>query len=192
MVPVNRIFGVLASFAIVFLLATMLMGFSLRSGNLRDASDRAEQRQATVHRLSGVAAGLVVLLVNSIVVTYFIGTSRWTKEVVDTYSLDEKLTGRGNRLKRATFPISVVSMLIIVGIVALGGAADPGSSPTANIEPIQGITWGNVHFLAAGLGIAAISYGFLLQWNNIRANQTVIADVLVEVKRIRTERGLDD
>ena len=35
------------------------------------------QRRATWHRLFGILAALVALLVNSISVTYFIGTSRW-------------------------------------------------------------------------------------------------------------------
>src|SRR5688572_19603197 len=33
---------------------------------------------ATIHVLLGVTTGLVVLLVNCLSVTYFIGTSRWT------------------------------------------------------------------------------------------------------------------
>ena len=83
----NKIFRVLASFAVVFVLATLMLGFSLRSHDIRDVHDAAGQRWATVHRLSGVAAALAVVLVNSIVVTYFVGTSRWCKEVAETYQL---------------------------------------------------------------------------------------------------------
>jgi hypothetical protein len=191
----NRIFGCLAAFAMVCLMATFLLGLSLRAGNIHDRTDLAAQKSGTVHRLAGIATGLVVLLANSVVVTYFVGTSRWCKEVVETYSLDRELIRRSTRLKRATFPVAVVSMLIAVGIVALGGAADPGAimpTPSAALHlPLGNLTWGNIHLVAAGLGIAAIGYGFFLAWNNILANHAVITDVLSEVKRIRTERGLD-
>jgi hypothetical protein len=40
------------------------------------------------HFLTGLMAALAVVLVESVVVTYFIGTSRWCKEVVETYNLN--------------------------------------------------------------------------------------------------------
>jgi hypothetical protein len=143
-----------------------------------------------VHRLSGISAGVIVMLVNSIVVTYFIGTSRWCKEVVDTYGLDRSYIQRSAQLKRRTFPICTVSMLIAVAIAALGAAADPAAS--VKLPPMEGLTWTNLHFLSACLGIGAIVFGFLLQGMNISSNHTVITDVMAAVKRIRAERGLPD
>lgn len=194
---VNRIFTKLAAFAVVFLLATFVVGLSLRSGNLHDPGDKATQQRGTVHRLSGIAAGLVVVLVNSIVATYFIGTSRWCKEVSDTYGLSGEHVASSRRLKRRTFPLCVAGMLIAVGVVALGGAADPGAiipKPEALLgwPALAQVTWSQVHFLAAGLGIAVILLIFVQQWNRIDANHEVIEGVLAEVKRIRTERGLED
>src|SRR5687767_4100847 len=73
-----------------------LVSLEVRAGD----SDRIEtlrRRQATLaeqirsvdsHWLAGVAAAIAVLFANSIAVTYFIGTNRWCKEVVDAYSLD--------------------------------------------------------------------------------------------------------
>ena len=60
----------------------------------------------------GLGSALVVVFVNSIVVTYFIGTSRWCKEVVETYSLDRGLLRRSVILKRRTFPWAVMAMLV--------------------------------------------------------------------------------
>jgi hypothetical protein len=193
----TRIFSSIAVFALVCLLATFALGWSLRSGNLHDVHDVATQQRGTIHRLAGIATGVCVILVDSIVVTYFIGTSRWCKEVADTYRLDAQLVVRSNRLKRRTFPIAVVSMLIAVAIVALGGAADPGAimpkPETALHAPLlAGVSWRDIHLLAAAVGILAIAYGFYLSWNNIQANHVLIDDVLAEVKRIRTERGLDN
>jgi hypothetical protein len=192
----NRIFTSLSLFAAVFLLATFALGFSLRAGNLRDPADTAAQHRGTVHRLSGVAAGLFVVLVDSIVVTYFIGTSRWCKEVSETYQLKGDFVARSTRLKRRTFPVAVVSMLIAVGIVASGGAADPGAimpppADALHLPALAAITWAQIHLVVASLGIAAILFGFVTEWNQIHANHEVILDVLGEVQRIRTERGLD-
>ncbi len=184
----NRIFYVLATFALLFLLTTLGLGLGLRAGNIRDSQDREAQQRATVHRLAGISAGVVVLLVNSIVVTYFIGTSRWCKEVVETYGMDAVFIRRSAHLKRRTFPVSVMSMLVVVGIAALGAAADPAASMQP--APLAGISWANLHFLGACLGIGAIFYGFVIQGGNIRANHAIIGDVMAEVKRVRLERGL--
>ena len=192
----SRIFGYLATFAICFLIGTFLLGLSLRVGDVRDRADVAIQQRATVHRLAGIATGLAVVLVESIVVTYFIGTSRWCKEVVDTYSLDQNLTRRATLLKRRTFPHALIGMLTAVTLVALGGAADPGAivqepAKSLGISALAGITWTNIHFAAAGIGLAIIGYGFIIQWGNLHANQAIISDVLAEVKQIRISKGLD-
>ena len=74
-----------ALFAVVLLVATA--GLGLWIGDLHGQTDPAVLRWGTVHRLSGVLAALVVVLVNSMAVTYFVGTSRWVREVAETYGL---------------------------------------------------------------------------------------------------------
>ncbi len=185
----SRIFNILATFALLFVLATMVLGYSLRARDIRDAGDTTAQRMATLHRLSGVAAGIVVVFVNSLVVTYFIGTSRWCKEVCETYRLDGGIVRRSTVLKRKTFPIAVVNMLIAVAIIALGGASDPGG--TFRVPPPAGLTWTNLHFLSAAVGLLALGYGSWFEAGNIRANHQIIAEVMEEVHRIRTERGME-
>ena len=185
----NKIFRVLAAFAVVFVLATLVLGLSLRTHDIRDVHDAAGQRWATVHRLSGIAAALAVVLVNSIVVTYFVGTSRWCKEVCETYELSPNLIGRSTVIKRRTFPLCVANMLIVVGIVALGGAADPAG--TFRGTPPPGLTWTNVHFMGAVVGLCFVAWSSFAQYHNIVANHAVITDVMSEVQRIRAERGLE-
>lgn len=192
----SRIFVYLAAVAVCLFVATFLLGLSLRGGDLRDRENVAIQQRATVHRLAGIAAGLGIVLVESIVVTYFIGTSRWCKEVVDTYALDQALTRRAAALKRRTFPHALLGMLTAVGVAALGGAADPGAivqAPAASLSlPIlEGLGWNDVHLAAAGLGLAVIGYGFVVQWGHLAANQAIIGEVLADVKRVRAERGLE-
>ncbi len=142
---------------------------------------------ATRHRLTGVAAALVVVLVECIVVTYFIGTSRWCKEVVETYQLDPAFIQASNRLKRRTFPWVLAGMLVVGGVISLGGAADPGAIFGPNAQ-----NWAYWHLIGALLGIAFVVWTYLISWNNIVANHVLIQQVLAEVARSRQERGFDD
>jgi hypothetical protein len=190
--PVNRLFYPLALFSVVFMTAVMFLGIYLHTFDIRNPKDREAQSLATKHRLTGIAAGLSVLLVESVVVTYFVGTSRWTKEVAETYRLEPGFVERSAKLKRRTFPIAVIGMLIVVGITALGGAADPGSQLSRNlISSFGDVTWADIHLGFAMLGISAIVVGYYLQAQHIAANQQIIQEVMAEVKRIRTERGLE-
>ena len=88
-----------------------------------------------MHRLTGVLTALVVVLVNSLTVTYFIGTGRWCREVVEVYGLDQAFVTRSAKLKRSAFPFAMAGMLAIVAIVALGGAADPAAGPPPAFPP---------------------------------------------------------
>ena len=190
----NRIFYPLALLAVVAVAAVLVLGLYLHGFDLRNAADSSAQRLATVHRLSGIAAGVIVLLVDSVVITYFVGTSRWCKEVSETYRLGTDYVARSARLKRKTFPLAVVSMLTVVGIVALGGAADPAND--LHPEPLQNLfgadfSWADAHLGAALAGTALLTFGFFAMSLNIATNQGVIQDVMAQVKRIRTERGLD-
>ena len=105
----ERVYSRAAMFAVALMLATALLGLWI--GDLHGQTDRAVLRWGTVHRLSGVFAALMVVLVNSMAVTYFIGTGRWCREVVETYGLSAALTQGAKAIKRAAFPGSVIGML---------------------------------------------------------------------------------
>ncbi len=180
---VTRIFTTLVWFALVMMGAALVLGLWL--GDLHVDHSEETLRWATVHRLTGVATALVVVLVNSIVVTYFIGTSRWCKEVGETYGLDRSFILRSNQLKRRTFPWAVVGMLTVVGVIALGGAADPATGRPGTED------WVTPHLLGALTGLVLVGWVFWIEWQNIAQNQRVIADVMAEVRRIRTAKGLE-
>jgi hypothetical protein len=123
--------------------------------------------------------------VESVVVTYFIGTSRWCREVVETYRLNPTAIQASNRLKRKTFPWALIGMLTVVGVIALGAAADPATGrPDTQ-------AWAEWHFLGAGLGITLIAWTYVIAWNNIVANHAIIVQLVAEVARIRQQRGLE-
>ena len=180
----EKTFARVALFAVALLAATA--GLGLWIGDLHSATDPAVLRWGTVHRLSGMFTALMVLLVNSMAVTYFIGTGRWCREVVETYRLDTTLIEQSKRLKRAAFPFAVIGMLSMVGIVALGGAADPGGGLADRSR--EWVTW----HLVGGIGLAAlIAWYFQAQVQPIRGQHDLIETVMDAVRRERTARGLD-
>lgn len=141
--------------------------------------------RTTMHMLLGIAASLVAILLNSISVTYFIGTSRWCREVVETYKLDADFIEQSLRLKRKTFPWALASMLLIIVLVAFGALSDPGANFHSHLQ------WRTYHFLLALLGTGFLGLSFYIQQQNVGANYRIIEQILVEVRRIREERGLD-
>jgi hypothetical protein len=175
----------LATLSIVLLGAALVIGLLIGDLYARPHPDAPTMRWATVHRLTGVAAALAVVFVESVIVTYFIGTSRWCKEVVETYQLDPAAVQSSNRLKRATFPWALGGMLAVVAIIALGGAADPATGRPSTEA------WVDWHLVGAIVGICFIAWTYLVAWNNIVANHAIIERLVADVARIRHERGLE-
>lgn len=183
----TRIFLTIAAASLILLVGALVLGLSMGDLYARPQPTQETLAWATRHRLTGVAAALVVVLVECIVVTYFIGTSRWCKEVVETYHLDPAFIQASNRLKRRTFPWVLAGMLVVVGIISLGGAADPGAIFGPNAQ-----SWAHWHLVGALVGIVFVVWTYLVSWNNIMANHALIQQVVADVARSRRERGLDD
>ena len=154
-------------------------------GRYRDADAMFQPLRfwMTLHMLLGSAASLMAILVSSITVTYFIGTSRWCKEVCDTYKLPASLAERSTRLKRSTFPWALVAIVMVIAIVGLGAAADPSG---ANFEHSQSLVM--PHYLAAIAGLVLIGWSFWVQSQRIAENYVVIEDILAEVRQIREQK----
>jgi len=159
----------------------------------------APRRNLTLHFYLGVASSLLAILVCSISVTYFIGTSRWCKEVVETYRLAPELVQRSDGLKRRTFPYALMGIVTVIIIVALGGLSDP-SIPWRRRAfeaeqdwfnatlPLESMV--NVHYIVAMIGLVVLAFAFWIQATRIAANYRLIDEILAEVKRVRDERGL--
>src|SRR5947208_3199976 len=150
-----------------------------------DAEFRSPRMRMTLHMMLGAAAALVTMLVNSITITYFIGTSRWCKEVCEAYQLRPELAARSTRLKRSTFPWALAGILAVIAIVGLGAAADPSSANwSRSAEYVM------PHYLAAMIGIVIVIAAFWVQISRIAENYRVIEEILADVERIRGEQGL--
>src|SRR5262245_58947476 len=180
----TRILLTIATLSILLMVGALLAGFSI--GNLYERPPSEDTLHwATVHRLTGLAAALGVVFVESIIVTYFIRTSCWCKEVVETYQFDSEFVAESNRLKRRTFPWALAGMLVVVGVISLGAASDP---PARFANP-QG--WAYWHLLGALLGIVFIAWTYFVAWTNVVANHAIIERLVAPVQQVRRERGLD-
>lgn len=181
----TRMLPTLASLSLMLYAAAILLGLSI--GDLY-ADPVAETTLAWRgrHMLTGLAAALAVVFVESIVVTYFIGTGRWCKEVTETYRLPPDDVAESARLKRRTFPLALVGMLTVVGVGSLGAASDPGT-----FLPNTAST-ADIHLVAALVGLCIVAWTYYRAWLNIAAQQAVIHRVVAQVQRIRQEMGLDD
>ena len=178
----TRILLTLASLSLILMAAALAVGLTI--GDLYHDPSFQTLHWATVHRLTGIAAALMVVLVESVVVTYFVGTSRWCKEVTETYRLDPEPARESNRLKRRAFAWSTVGMLTIVGVIALGAASDPATGR----QDTQ--SWANYHLAGALGGLLFVAWTYVTAWNLTSANQTLIERIVAEVDRIRRDRGL--
>ena len=143
------------------------------------------QRRFKVHFQLGLAAALATVLINSLSMTYLMGTSRWVKEVTEAYGLDSRFAHSSTQLKRHSFLWALAGVTAIITVTALGAAADPGtlSETTA--------AWVLPHATAAMLGASLIVWTILVQTYDLHRNSLVIDQVVEEVRLERLTRGLD-
>jgi hypothetical protein len=179
-----RIFTTLSIVALLLMATALLLGLFV--GDLHDGTPSADTlRWAFVHRMMGTGAALVVVLVNCIGVTYFIGSGRWCKEVSETYQLDPKFVRQSNWLKRKSFSWAFSSMAVVVCVGALGAAADPATLRQGTEH------WVTPHLIGAFLGLLYIAFAFFVQAGRIAEHSAVIDAIMAEVRRIRQEHGLE-
>lgn len=154
-----------------------------------DVKFQEPRRRLSIHWFLGLLSSLTVLLVCSVTITYFVGTSRWCREVVETYSLPVELAASSNRLKRSAFAWSLAGALAIILVATLGGLSDPSAAFNNNRldRPAFFVHW---HYLVAMLGMLFIAWSFWIQYTRIAENYQVIGRIVSEVSRVRKERGL--
>lgn len=157
----------------------------------RDAEEEAKfamidepQRRFVLHFQLGLATALATVLINSLSVTYLIGTGRWIKEVCETYGLNSKYVVESTRLKRISFPMSIAGVMTILAIVAFGAAADPATLGESTAQ------WVTPHMIVAMVGTCIIIGSIMLQAMNLQRNAEIINEVVAEVQRERLARGL--
>ncbi len=180
-----RIFLPLASLSTVTLIFAMVLGLSIDDPKV---ATPAVQAGVQYHFLTALAALCFATLVHAIVLTYFMGTGRWIEETSNAYRLPAAFLDRHLSLKYRTIPAMMVAFLLLLCTGVLGAAADPASS--MELTGWLGLSLARLHLSAAIFAVLvniAVNY---FEFMALERNGEVIDQVLVEVRRIRLEKGL--
>jgi hypothetical protein len=168
----------LAVFNFLLLLAATVVGLvSQARGSMLNAGDSTY----LLHLYLGLFAVLSTLALHSLVFIYFLGTGRWVKEVALAYRLpDDPLPRLTRDLKRRTFPLALLAMLVPIATAAAGAG-----------RATQGPEWSWIyHASLAALTLAVNLWAFVVEYRNVATNGALLAEVMREVDRIRAEHGL--
>jgi hypothetical protein len=164
--------------AVNFLALLVTFGFGLASfarGSVRNPDDPTYM----LHFFLGLFSVTTTLAVHCLVFIYFLGTGRWVKEVALAYRLPDAPLPRLTRdLKRRTFPVSLLAMLVPIAAAAAGTAAQRREWP-----------WG-YHAALAVATLVVNAWAFVVETRNTAVNAGVLDEVMREVDRIRAEHGL--
>ena len=162
------------------------------AGDIQARIDVAETRlkrarqAGSLHIILGIISVLMVVLVCSIAVTYFIGTGRWCREVTEAYRMEPAILAESQSLKRGSFPWAVGGILTALGISALGAASDPATGIEGTAQ------WVTPHLFAALAGICLIGYCLYSLWASIVQNHHLVRRIMNEVRTRRAKAGLQD
>jgi len=109
-----------------------------------------------LHFLLGLLTTMTTLLVHGVAFTYFLGTGRWVKEVVEVYRMPEWVRAQGVRNKRRAFPFELGGMLLI------GAAAWTGAGSDVQGWPAHWHLAVAAAALAFNLGAYAVEYAAIV------------------------------
>ena len=147
----HRIFLGLAVTNGSLLAASMVLGF-LASGEPN--APRASWHN--LHFLLGLLTTVTTLFVHGVAFTYFLGTGRWVKEVVQVYRMPDWVYAQGVRNKRRAFPFELGGMLLV------GAAAWTGAGTDAQGWPAHWHLAASTAALAFNLGAYAAEYAAIV------------------------------
>jgi hypothetical protein len=82
--------------------------------------------EPATHRTVGFLAAFFALLVQSILVTHFIGTMKWIQQIGPTAGLEDTKALRRAWIKGRMFPTVLAAMLVTVATAILGASARDG------------------------------------------------------------------
>jgi hypothetical protein len=167
------------------LLAALVLGFEI--GDPRSVAPLT-RKMLSYHLLISVASLIFAALVHAVLLTYFMGTSRWIEEARQAYKFDTRWSDENRRLKYRTIPVMAVCLLLLIANIPFGAM----SADSADwVLPVVGpMSPSRVHLVFALLTILVNLAANAMEYAAIRRNGELIGDVLVEVRRIREARGL--
>ena len=181
----TRIFLALTSCSTLLLIAAFVLGLSIGDPTARDA---AVQLWVSYHILTALAGLVFASLVHALFLTYFMGTGRWMEETAGAYSLPNHWRRENQSLKYRILLAISGAFVLLLATGAFGTAADPASP--VGFQGWAGLSAATIHLLLASITVAVNLLVNVWELQAIQRNSRLIEEVLAEVKRIRTERGL--
>jgi hypothetical protein len=182
---VKRIFLTLTIVGTFLLLAALILGFAI--GDPRSVAP-ATRKLLSYHLLVSVAALIFAALVHAVLLTYFMGTSRWMDEARQAYKFDGRWSEENRRLKYRTIPVMAICLLLLISNIPLGALSVDRTDWT--VPGLGAVSPARVHLVFSILTIVANLAVNAMEYRAIRRNGELIADVVDEVRRIREARGL--
>jgi hypothetical protein len=172
----KRIFVVLAAVSFLALVATFLVGVL----SWWQGAAAAGSVVYTVHFCLGLFSVILgPLAVHCLIFIYFLGTGRWVKEVAISYQLpDDPWPKQTRDLKRRTFPVALLAMLVAIATSAAGQGAQ-----------MRLVSW-HLHATLAVATLIVNLWAYVVEYRNVTINGQVIDAVYAEVDRIRAAYGL--
>ena len=137
------------------------------------------------HLYFGLFTVIGGLGLHCLIFIYFLGTGRWVKEVAIAYGIpDDPLPKETRELKRKAFPPALFAMLIPIATAAAGMAQYRA------VDPKPGEWVVILHLGLAVLTLLINFWAYRVEHRCVKRNAELIQEVMVEVERIRQERGL--
>jgi len=182
---VKRIFLTLTVVSTFLLVAALVLGFEI--GDPRSVAP-ATRKLLSYHLLVSVAALIFAALVHAVLLTYFMGTSRWMEEARQAYKFDPRWSEENRRLKYRTIPVMVICLLLLILNIPLGAlSVDRADWTVPGVGPVSP---SRAHLVFAVLTVVVNLAVNAVEYRAISRNSQLIEEVVGEVRRIREARGL--
>jgi len=120
-------------FVVLAFVGALLLGMTLFQGQKADNYDKE-----TVHPHIGWALGtsIYLMIVHSLILTYFMGTGFAIKEATDEYGIPEEYLARARALKMRVFPATTLAIALVVLSVILGVSTFTSSGQASLHRPV--------------------------------------------------------
>ncbi|HET6325729.1 MAG TPA: hypothetical protein VFG04_13705 [Planctomycetaceae bacterium] len=181
----RRIFLSLTIFSTLLLIGAFALGLAI--GDPRSVS-AAARKLMSYHLLTSVAALIFATFVHAVLLTYFMGTSRWMEEARLAYKLDTRWNVENRRLKYRTIPLMAACLLLLILNIPIGAiAVDRGNWILPGGHELSP---SRLHLVFSVLTITVNLAVNVVEYRSIQRNSQLIGEVVQEVRRIRLEHGL--
>ncbi|MDA0586647.1 MAG: hypothetical protein O2820_01790 [Planctomycetota bacterium] len=171
------------------ILGTLLIGVAFFFGlNIGDPREITQAKAVDTHMMLGLGGLMFATLIHAIVFTYFMGTGRWLEETSLAYKLPSSFHDESRQLKSRLLIKITGCLLLLILTGAMGAAADPASP--VSFEGALKLSDSTVHLIVASVAVLLNVLTGIAEFQSIERNGGIIEEVLGEVRRIRTEKGL--